>query len=129
MTWLGVVVLLPLAALAVRAAGMGTDAWLRAITDARVQASLKLSFGAAFCAAIVASLAGALITWVIVRYRFPGRRLLDALVDLPFALLTAVAGLALPAIYAPTGWVGQCLDAHAIKTVSYTHLDVYKRQM
>ena len=115
MTWLGVVVLLPLAALAVRAAGMGTDAWLRAITDARVQAALKLSFGAAFCAAIVASLAGALMTWVIVRYRFPGRRLLDALVDLPFALPTAVAGIALTAIYAPTGWVGQWLDAHAIK--------------
>ena len=115
MAWLGVVVLLPLAALAVRAAGMGADAWLRAISDARVQAALKLSFGAAFCAAIVASLAGALITWVIVRYRFPGRRLLDALVDLPFALPTAVAGIALTAIYAPTGWVGQWLDAHAIK--------------
>ena len=115
MAWLGVVVLLPLAALAVRAAGMGADAWLRAITDARVQAALKLSFGAAFCAAIVASLAGALMTWVIVRYRFPGRRLLDALVDLPFALPTAVAGIALTAIYAPTGWVGQWLDAHAIK--------------
>ena len=115
MTWLGVVVLLPLAALAVRAAGMGAHAWLRAINDARVQAALKLSFSTAFCAAVVASLVGVLITWVIVRYRFPGRRLLDALVDLPFALPTAVAGIALTAIYAPTGWVGKLLAAYGIK--------------
>ncbi|HOV96011.1 MAG TPA: sulfate ABC transporter permease subunit CysT [Thermomonas sp.] len=115
MAWLGVVVLLPLAALAVRAAGMGSQGWLRAISDARVQAALKLSFSAAFSAAIVASLVGALVAWVLVRYRFPGRRLLDALVDLPFALPTAVAGIALTAIYAPTGWVGALLAAHGIK--------------
>lgn len=115
MAWLGVVVLLPLAALAVRAAGLGAHGWLRAITDARVQAALKLSFGAAFTAALLAALVGALVAWVIVRYRFPGRRLLDAVVDLPFALPTAVAGIALTAIYAPTGWVGGLLAAHDIK--------------
>ena len=115
MSWLGVVVMLPLAALAVRAAGLGMDGWLRAVQDERVQSALKLSFGAAFAAAVLASLAGALIAWVIVRYRFPGRVLLDALVDLPFALPTAVAGIALTAIYAPYGWVGRWLAAYDIK--------------
>ncbi|MFT4180062.1 MAG: sulfate ABC transporter permease subunit CysT [Thermomonas sp.] len=115
MAWLGVVVLLPLLALAVRAAGLGVDGWLRAIRDQRVQEALELSFGAAFAAAVLASLVGALVAWVIVRYRFPGRRLLDALVDLPFALPTAVAGIALTAIYAPNGWVGKLLAAFDIK--------------
>ena len=120
MAWLGVVVLLPLAALAVRAAGLGADGWLRAIRDERVQAALTLSFGAAFAAALLAALVGALVAWVIVRYRFPGRRLLDAVVDLPFALPTAVAGIALTAIYAPTGWVGQLLAAYGIKVTYAT---------
>ena len=103
MAWLGVVVLLPLAALSVRAAGLGADGWLRAIGDPRVQAALKLSFGAALVAALLASVVGALVAWVVVRYRFPGRRLLDALVDLPFALPTAVAGIALAASAWPCG--------------------------
>lgn len=120
MAWLGMVVLLPLAALAVRAAGLGAHGWLRAIRDERVQAALGLSFGAAFAAALLAALVGALVAWVIVRYRFPGRRLLDALVDLPFALPTAVAGIALTAIYAPTGWVGKLLAAQGIKVAYAT---------
>ena len=115
MAWLGVVVLLPLAALAVRAAGLGPQGWLRALRDERVQEALKLSFGASLTAAVIASLVGALVAWVLVRYRFPGRRLLDALVDLPFALPTAVAGIALTAIYAPNGWVGKLLAGHDIK--------------
>jgi sulfate transport system permease protein len=115
MAWLGVVVLLPLAALAVRAAGLGPQGWLRALTDERVHEALKLSFGASLAAAVIASLVGALVAWVLVRYRFPGRRLLDALVDLPFALPTAVAGIALTAIYAPNGWVGKLLAVHDIK--------------
>ena len=115
MAWMGVVVMLPLAALAVRAAGLGPRGWLRALTDERVQEALKLSFGASAIAAVLASLVGALVAWVLVRYRFPGRRLLDALVDLPFALPTAVAGIALTAIYAPNGWVGKLLAAHDIK--------------
>ena len=123
LTWLGLVVLLPLAALAVKAAGLGAAGWLRAIHDPRVQASLKLSFGAAFVAAIVASLAGALVAWVVVRYRFPGRRLLDALVDLPFALPTAVAGIALTAIYSANGWVGRLLEPLGLK-VAYTPLGI-----
>ena len=115
MAWLGVVVLLPLTALAVRAAGLGPQGWLRALRDERVQEALKLSFGASLTAAVIASVVGALVAWVLVRYRFPGRRLLDALVDLPFALPTAVAGIALTAIYAPNGWVGKLLVAHDIK--------------
>jgi len=113
--WLGVVVLLPLAALAVRAAGLGADGWLHALRDARVRAALELSFGAALLAALIASLAGALIAWVVVRYRFPGRRLCDALVDLPFALPTAVAGIALTALYSANGWIGRWLEPHDLK--------------
>lgn len=117
--WLGVIVLLPLAALTFNAATLGSDAWLRALQDERVQAALKLSFGTAFVAALCASLAGTLIAWVLVRYRFPGRRLLDAIVDLPFALPTAVAGIALTAIYSQNGWVGRLLEPHGIR-IAYT---------
>jgi sulfate transport system permease protein len=113
--WLGLVVLLPLLALTVRAAGLGTDGWLRAVQDPRVLASLKLSFGAALVAAVLALVVGALVAWVIVRYRFAGRRLLDALVDLPFALPTAVAGIALTAIYSSNGWVGRWLEPAGFK--------------
>jgi len=123
LAWLGVVVLLPLAALTVRAGGLGAEGWLRAIHDPRVQASLKLSFGAAFVAALVASIAGALVAWVVVRYRFPGRRLLDALVDLPFALPTAVAGIALTAIYSANGWVGKLTEPLGLK-IAYSPLGI-----
>jgi sulfate transport system permease protein len=123
MAWLGVVVLLPLLALAVRAAGLGSAGWLRAIHDERVQAALKLSFGAALVAALVALVAGALVAWVLVRYRFPGRRVLDALVDLPFALPTAVAGIALTAIYSGNGWVGRYAEAAGIK-IAYTPIGI-----
>lgn len=115
MAWLGLVVLLPLLALVVQAAGLDAAAWLRAIHDPRVQAALKLSFGAAFVAALAASLAGAFVAWVLTRYRFPGRRLLDAFVDLPFALPTAVAGIALTAIYSSNGWVGRWLEPLGLK--------------
>jgi sulfate transport system permease protein len=123
LTWLSLIVLLPLAALAWKAAGLGLDGWLRAIHDPRVRASLELSFGAALVAAILASVAGALVAWVVVRYRFPGRRLLDALVDLPFALPTAVAGIALTAIYSANGWMGRWLEPLGIK-VAYTPVGI-----
>jgi len=115
MAWLGLIVLLPLAALAWKAAGLGLAGWLHAIHDPRVQAALELSFGAALVAALLASCAGALVAWVVVRYRFPGRRLLDALVDLPFALPTAVAGIALTAIYSANGWVGRWTEPWGLK--------------
>ena len=115
LAWMSLIVLLPLAALAWRAAGLGVEGWLHAIQDPRVQASLKLSFGAALIAALIASAVGALVAWVVVRYRFPGRRLIDALVDLPFALPTAVAGIALTAIYSQNGWVGRWLEPLGFK--------------
>ena len=115
LAWMSLIVLLPLAALAWRAAGLGLEGWLHAIQDPRVQASLKLSFGAALVAALIASVVGALVAWVVVRYRFPGRRLIDALVDLPFALPTAVAGIALTAIYSQNGWVGRWLEPLGLK--------------
>ncbi len=115
MAWLSVIVLLPLAALILASTGLGAGGWLRALQDPRVMASLKLSFGAALAAALVATLVGMLIVWVLVRYRFPGRRLLDALVDLPFALPTAVAGIALTAIYSNNGWMGRWLEPLGMK--------------
>ena len=121
--WLGLVVLLPLAALVWRAAGLGRDGWLHVLRDPRVQASLAVSFETALVAALLASMAGALVAWVVVRYRFPGRRLLDALVDLPFALPTAVAGIALTAIYAENGWVGRWLEPHGLK-IAYTQTGI-----
>src|SRR6476620_6394833 len=115
MAWLGLIVLLPLAALVVRSAELGGAGWMRVLADPRVRASLVLSFSASAVAALIASLAGALIAWVVVRYRFPGRRLCDALVDLPFALPTAVAGIALTALYSANGWIGRWLEPHGLK--------------
>jgi sulfate transport system permease protein len=113
--WLGLLVLLPLAALAAKALGMDwADLW-RVWSEARVIAALELSFLTAAIAALVNLALGLLIAWVLVRYRFPGRRLADALVDLPFALPTAVAGIALTTIYAPTGWIGEPLAVLGIK--------------
>lgn len=123
MLWLGLVVLLPLLALCVRAAGLGADGWWRVLQDERVREALQLSFGAAAVAAVVASITGTLVAWVLVRYRFPGRRLLDALVDLPFALPTAVAGIALTAIHSSHGWLGRWIEPLGVK-VAYTPLGI-----
>ncbi len=123
MSWLAIVVLLPLLALSVRAAGLGVDGWLRALRDPRVLAAVELSFGSALIAALISSLAGTLVAWVLVRYRFPGRRFLDALVDLPFALPTAVAGIALTAIYSQNGWVGRWLEPLGVK-IAYTQIGI-----
>ncbi len=103
---LGLVVLIPLSALALRAASIGPAGFWAIASDPRTLAALKLSFGAAFIAAAVNTIFGLLLAWVLVRYRFPGRRLIDAAVDLPFALPTAVAGIAMAAVYAPNGWIG-----------------------
>jgi sulfate transport system permease protein len=94
------------------------DFWT-AISAPRVLAALRLSFGTALAAAAIDSVFGFIVAWVLVRYRFPGKRLMDALIDLPFALPTAVAGIALSTLYAPTGWVGRILAEHGIK-VAYT---------
>ena len=121
--YLGVIVIIPLAALFFRAAGMGWEQFVQAAFAPRVLAAYRLSFGGALIAAAVNVVAGLLVAWVLVRYDFPGRKLFDAIVDLPFALPTAVAGIALTAIYAPNGMVGQFLKPLGIK-VAFTPLGV-----
>lgn len=106
LTWVGLLVLLPLAALALRPWELGLPGFVASVTTPRVLAAFRLSFGVALGAALFNLPAGLLIAWVLVRTRFPGRRLVDGLIDLPFALPTAVAGIAFTALYAPNGWIG-----------------------
>ncbi len=123
MTALSLVVLVPLAALVVRAAAAGpAEIWALA-SQPRVLAALRLSFGLSLLAAAINVVFGLVIAWVLVRYDFPGRRFVDAAVDLPFALPTAVAGIALAAIYAPNGWIGGLLAPLGIQ-VGYTPLGI-----
>jgi sulfate transport system permease protein len=121
--YLSLIVLIPLAATFVKSAELGGAQFLHVVTTPRVLASLRLSFGAAALAALVNAVAGLVVAWVLTRYDFPGRRIVDALVDLPFALPTAVAGIALTALYAPGGWIGSQLAPLGI-TVAYTPLGV-----
>lgn len=114
--WLSAIVLIPLIALAIRPWELGLTGVFKALADPRVLNALKLSFGASALAALANAPLGLLIAWVLVRYRFPGQRLLDAMVDLPFALPTAVAGIALTAIYAPTGPLGSFFAHFGVKT-------------
>nr|WP_083228899.1 sulfate ABC transporter permease subunit CysT [Bordetella sp. H567] len=117
--YLGVLVLLPLSALVIKAAGLTWDAFAAAVASPRVLAAYRVTFGASLIAALVNLVFGLLVAWVLVRYRFPGKRLLDALVDLPFALPTAVAGIALAALLGPHGWIGGLLAPLGIK-IAYT---------
>lgn len=121
--WLSLIVLIPLVALAVKASGLGIAGFVGLLRDARVVAALELSFGAALIAALINAVFGVLVAWVLTRYRFPGRALIDAAVDLPFALPTAVAGITLAALFAKTGWVGGWLEPLGIE-VAYTQLGV-----
>lgn len=121
--YLSLVVLIPLSALVFKTATMSWDSFWYTVTQPRVLAAYQLSFGAALIAAALNLVFGLLVAWVLVRYSFPGRRFVDALVDLPFALPTAVAGIALTAVYAPNGWIGQYLDAMGIK-VAFTPLGI-----
>jgi sulfate transport system permease protein len=121
--YMSLVILIPLAALLVRPWELGLTGVWEAVTAPRVLAALKLSFGAALAASLINAVFGLLVAWVLVRYRFPGKRILDAFVDLPFALPTAVAGIALSALYAPNGWFGQYLAEIGLK-VAYTPLGV-----
>lgn len=122
-TYMSLLVLVPLSTLFVRTADLSASAFWKTITDPRVVASYRVTFGASFVAALVNTVFGLLVAWVLVRYRFPGRRVVDAMVDLPFALPTAVAGIALTTLYASNGWVGRYLDPLGIK-VSYTWLGI-----
>jgi len=121
--YLSIIVLLPLSALVLRPATLGLDGFLAVLTDSRVLAALRLSFGAAFIAALINAFFGLIVAWILVRYDFPGKRVVDALVDLPFALPTAVAGIALATIYAPNGWIGSLVAPLGIK-IAFTPVGV-----
>jgi sulfate transport system permease protein len=121
--YLCLIVIIPLMTLPARTAMMGWDAIWRTISDPLVVASYKLSLGASLIAAAINAVFGLIVAWVLVRYSFPGKRLIDSLVDLPFALPTAVAGITLTTIYAPNGWVGERLEPFGIK-VAFTPLGV-----
>jgi sulfate transport system permease protein len=121
--FLSAVVLLPLAALVIRATGMPLSELVAVLIDERALASYRLSFGAAFLAAAVNAVFGFIVAWSLVRYDFPGRRLLDAMIDLPFALPTAVSGIALATVFSPAGWLGLKL-AEAGVQVAYTRIGV-----
>ena len=123
LAWLSLIVLIPLSALFLRAAGLGWSEFLAVGFSERAMAAYRISFGTALAAAVINGVFGLLTAWVFVRYEFPGKRVLNAMVDLPFALPTAVAGIALTALYSPNGWVGQFLDPLGIK-VAYTPIGI-----
>jgi len=116
--------LIPLSAAFIRTTELSWQEFWFAVTTPRVMASYRLTFGASFAAALVNAVFGLLVAWVLVRYRFPGKKLIDALVDLPFALPTAVAGIALTALYAGNGWIGQYLEPLGIN-VAFTPIGVF----
>lgn len=123
LVYLCLIVLIPLSTTFLKSATLGGATFWKVVTDPRVVASFRLSFGASLLAAGTNALFGLLVAWVLVRYRFPGRRLVDGLVDLPFALPTAVAGICLTTLYSANGWIGRHLEPHGIK-VAYTPLGV-----
>lgn len=122
--YLSLIVLIPLAATFAKASGLGWDSFFRTVTSARVVASYQVTFGISLAAAIINVLFGMATAWILVRYRFPGRKLLDAVVDLPFALPTAVAGIALAAIYSTNGWLGKPIFALTGWKIAYTQLGI-----
>ncbi|MDW9439673.1 sulfate ABC transporter permease subunit CysT [Sinorhizobium meliloti] len=115
LAWLTIIVLIPLSGLLWRSSGLGWSKFVELALDERTVNALTISFGTAFIAAVVNLVFGVLLAWVLVRYRFPGKRVIDAMVDLPFALPTAVAGIALTTLYAPNGWIGSLLVPLGIK--------------
>ncbi|MFZ4860136.1 MAG: sulfate ABC transporter permease subunit CysT [Desulfuromonadaceae bacterium] len=121
--YLSVIVLIPLSALVFRTMGLTWGEFISTVTDPRVMASYKVTFGAALIAALINAVFGVLVAWVLVRYKFPGRKIVDALVDLPFALPTAVAGITLATIYSSNGWVGRFTEPLGIK-IAFTPLGI-----
>lgn len=123
LAYLSFIVLIPLCALVVQSATLGWQHFYRAAASPRVMASYRLTIGTSLAAAVINTVAGLLVAWVLARYRFPGKRIVDALVDLPFALPTAVAGIALTSLYVPNGWLGQFLAPHGIH-VAFTWMGI-----
>ncbi len=124
LAYLGVIILIPLIALFLKAAHLGPEQWMKILGSTRVIAAAKLTFGASAAAALLSTFLGLLVTWVLVRYEFPGKRLFDAMIDLPFALPTAVAGITLTELYAPTGMLGSIFMKWGIKT-AYSPIGVF----
>jgi sulfate transport system permease protein len=123
LTYLSLIVLIPLAALFFKSASLPWEKFWHAVTEPRVMASYRLTFGASFVAATINAVLGFVVAWTLVRYRFPGRKFVDAVVDLPFALPTAVSGIALTAIFTRNGWLGQYLEPLGIK-VAFTPIGI-----
>ena len=121
--YMSLLIFIPLSMIFIDTSTLGWSKFIETVTSPRVVASYKLSFGASFIAAVVNTIFGLIIAWVLVRYKFPGRKLIDGIVDLPFALPTAVAGIALTTLYGPTGWIGKQLALIGIK-VAYTPLGI-----
>ena len=121
--FLSAIVLIPLAALILKAASMDLQSFISVVTDRRAIASYRLSFGASLLAALINTVFGFIIAWTLVRYDFPGRKFIDALIDMPFAMPTAVSGIALTAVFAQNGWLGQYLEPLGIR-VAYTWIGV-----
>ena len=121
--YLCLIVLIPLSATFLKAATLGWDGFWSVITEPRVLASYRLTFGASLAGASINAVFGLLVAWVLVRYEFPGKGLIDALVDLPFALPTAVAGISLATLYSSKGWIGKLLAPHGLK-IAYTPLGI-----
>ncbi|GFZ94847.1 sulfate ABC transporter permease [Paenibacillus marchantiophytorum] len=121
--YLSLIVLIPLSALILKTATMPWDRFWEIITDPQVVASYKLTFSASLIGALINAVFGFIVAWVLVRYRFPGKRILDALVDMPFALPTAVAGIALTSLYSTKGWIGSFLEPYGIK-IAFTPLGI-----
>ncbi len=123
LAYVSFIVLIPLASVFIKSFGIGWDGLWEILTSERILKSLQLSFSSALIAAFINVVFGLLLAWCLVRYNFPGKRLVDALVDLPFALPTAVAGIALTSLYAPTGWIGQYLEPLGIQ-VAYSPIGI-----
>ncbi len=122
--YLSLLVLIPLAGVFIKTAGLTWEQFWTVVTSPQVMATYRVTFGVSLAAALTNGFFGIMVAWVLVRYRFPGRKLLDGMVDLPFALPTAVAGIALTALYAPTGWMGQIFYPLGIET-AYSRLGIY----
>ncbi len=124
LVYLSLIVLIPLSAAFIKTAALSWEQFREIVTAPRVVAAFRLTFGASFAAAAINAVFGMVVAWVLVRYSFPGKRVIDALVDLPFALPTAVAGISLTALYAPNGWIGRFLHEWLDLKVSFTPLGV-----